>query len=81
MEYRKVCVEVVARFSREGGVKPLSLRWEDGRTFEIDRVTATEHAPARVSALLPVRFTCVIAGRERWLYLEPEKMRWFVEAH
>lgn len=60
---------------------PLSLVWEDGRTLSIDRVKAVEHAAARVSALLPVRYTCVILGRERWLYFEPEKQRWFVEAN
>ena len=73
MGFRKVCVEVNANFSREGGVKPLSLVWEDGRKFEIEMIKAVEHAPARVNALLPVRFTCIISGRERWLYLEPER--------
>lgn len=80
MQLRKVLVEVTAKFSREGGIKPLSLVWEDGRTFCVDRVIAAERAPARVSALLPVRYTCVISGKERWLYYEPEKERWFVEA-
>lgn len=79
MAYRKVCVEVSAIFSREGGVKPLSLVWEDGRTFTVERVSAVEHAPARVSALLPMRFTCQIRGQKRWLYFEPERLRWFVE--
>ncbi len=81
MELRKVFVDVTAKFSREGGVKPLSLVWEDGRTLLVDRVKAVQNAPARVSALLPVRYTCVILGKERWLYYEPEKERWFVEAH
>lgn len=80
MELRKVCVEVTAKFAREGGLRPLSLVWEDGRTLVIDRVKAVSPAPARVKALLPVRYTCVILGKERWLYLEPDKMRWFVEA-
>ncbi len=80
MGLRKVYVTVTAKFSREGGIRPLSLVWEDGRTFSVDRVKAVERAPARVGALLPVRYTCVILGKERWLYLEPEKERWFVEA-
>ena len=80
MRLRKVCVEVTAKFSREGGVRPLSLVWEDGRTLSVDKVKAVEHAPARVGALLPVRYTCVILGKERWLYFEPERQRWFVEA-
>lgn len=79
MQYRKICVEVTAKFAREGGLKPLVVVWEDGRRFEIDRVKAVVRAPARVGALLPLRYTCVIGGREKWLYLEPDKMRWFVE--
>ncbi len=80
MQLRKVCVEVTANFSREGVVRPLSLVWEDGRTLFVDKVKAVERAPARVSALLPVRYTCVILGKERWLYYEPSRQRWFVEA-
>lgn len=79
MELSRVCVEVTAQFLREGGMKPLSLRWTDGRRFEIEQVKAVERAPARVEGRLPIRFTCVILGRTRWLYFEPEKLRWFVE--
>lgn len=79
MEYRKVCVEVVAHFSEKGGVRPVLLVWEDGRRFPVDRVRFAERAPARVNALLPVRYTCMIGGKEKYLYFEPEKMRWFVE--
>lgn len=79
MRWRKVCVSVTAEFFKEGGVKPLFLAWEDGRIFQIDRVKSVERAPAKVGALLPIRYTCLISGKERWLYLEPEKMRWFIE--
>lgn len=59
---------------------PLSLVWEDGRIFAVDKVKAAEPRPARVGAVLPIRYTCTIAGREKWLYFEPDRMRWFVEA-
>lgn len=36
---RKVYVEVTAHFDIEGRITPLSLVWEDGTVFEIDRVT------------------------------------------
>ena len=80
VEYRKVYVDVTAEFSREGGVRPLSLIWKDGREFAVERVSSYGRMPARVGGLLPVRYTCIIAGKERWLYFESEKMRWFVEA-
>ena len=79
MEYEKVYVEVVAKFPACGGMRPLYLVWEDGRKYEIDRVKFAERAPARVSSVLPVRYTCVFGGRERCLYFEEEAKRWFVE--
>ena len=79
MKYKKVCVEVLARFSGKGGVRPVELVWSDGRTFPVERVRFVERAPARVNAVLPVRYTCVIGGKEKLLYFEPERMRWFVE--
>ncbi len=79
MEYRKVCVEILARFSRYGGIRPVEVVWEDGRRFPVDKLKYIEQAPARVSAILPVRYTCMMGGRERRLYYEPEKERWFVE--
>ena len=35
---RKVYVEVTARFDVDGKITPLSLTWEDGTVFEIDKV-------------------------------------------
>ena len=79
MGYKKVCVEVLARFSGEGGMRPIELIWRDGRKYAVERVRFAERAPAHVPSPLPLRFTCVIGGKERFLYFEPERMRWFVE--
>lgn len=79
MEYEKVYVEVVAKFPAGGGMRPLYLVWEDGKKYEIDRVKFAERAPARVSSVLPVRYTCLFGGRERYLYFEEKNKRWFVE--
>lgn len=72
-------VETVVRFSKDGGMRPLYIVWEDGRTYEIERVRFIERAPARVSSVLPVRYTCVMGGREKYLYFESDTQRWFVE--
>jgi len=32
----KVFIEVTVRHGVDGAVRPLSLKWEDGRVFEID---------------------------------------------
>ncbi len=79
MRYEKVCVEVAAKFLRGGGVRPTMLVWSDGRRYPVERVICIDRAPSLVSAVLPMRFTCIICGREKYLWFEPEKMRWFVE--
>ena len=42
----KVYVDVTARFNSEGVLIPLSLTWENGEEFEIDRVTDIRQAAA-----------------------------------
>lgn len=79
MEYERVNVETVVRFAKDGGMRPLYIVWEDGRTYEIERIRFIERAPARVSAVLPVRFTCVMGGTDKYLYYEAGSQRWFVE--
>ena len=79
MDYQKVNVEVAVNFLKEGGMRPMWIIWEDGRKFFIDRVKFIERASARVGSVLPVRYTCMVGGREKRLYYEPEDMRWFVE--
>ena len=79
MDYQKVHVEVAVNFPKEGGMRPLWIKWGDGRKFLIDRIKFIERASARTGSVLPVRYTCIVAGREKRLYFEPEDMRWFVE--
>lgn len=79
MEYEKVYVETIVRFAADGGMRPLYIVWEDGGKYKIDRVKFAARAPARVPSVLPLRYTCMIGGRERYLYFEEERRRWFVE--
>lgn len=74
---RKVYVEVVARFDTEGNLTPLSITWEDGRTFEIDRVLEARRAASTKAGGVGLRFLCRILGKERFLYFEDP--RWFIE--
>jgi len=34
----KVFVEITAKHDINGSVRPLTIKWEDGRVFEVDRV-------------------------------------------
>ena len=49
MKNIKVIVEVLAKFDTEGKMVLVSLLWEDGQTFEVDRVL-----DARLAASLKV---------------------------
>ena len=80
MTYQKVNVEVAVNFLKEGGMRPMWIIWGDGRKFFIDRIKFIDRASARVGSVLPVRYTCIVEGREKRLYYEPDNMRWFVEA-
>lgn len=73
----KVYVEVVARFDTQGNLTPLSITWEDGRTFEIDRVLDVRRAASTKAGGVGLRFCCRILGKEKRLYYEDP--RWYVE--
>lgn len=79
MKYKKLCVEVVARFFEEGGMRPLSIRTSDGSKFAIERVRFCERAPSEVGALLPLVYTVIIEGKEQKLFYEPSKEQWFFQ--
>lgn len=60
-------------------MRPVWVKWEDGRKFQVERIKFIERASARTGSVLPVRYILIIGGREKRLYYEPEDMRWFVE--
>ncbi len=74
---RKVFVEVIARFDTEGNITPLTVIWEDGRVFEIDKVLDIRRAASLKAGGIGVRYTCRIRGRETFLWYE--EPRWYVE--
>lgn len=75
---RRVYVKVIAEFDEAGGVHPLSVAWEDGRKFEIDRVLDVRRAASTKVGGQGMRYTCRIMGRETFLF--EDDGRWFVEA-
>ena len=74
---RKVYVEVTARFDVEGNITPLSVTWEDGTVYEIDRILDKRRAASLKAVGIGMRYTCRISGRQSYLYYEDP--RWFVE--
>jgi len=74
---RKVYVEVTAKFDTEGNITPLSVTWEDGTVYEIDRILDKRRAASIKAGGIGMRYTCLISGRQSYLYYE--EPRWFVE--
>jgi hypothetical protein len=75
---RKVYVDVTLKQNKYGEIIPLSVTWEDGRKYEIDRVVDVRRAASTKVGGNGVRFTVRILGRETYLFDDGE--RWFVEA-
>lgn len=76
---RKFMSKRSSAFPRKGGCAPSPSSGKTAAVSEIDRIKFIDRAPARVSAVLPMRYTCVMGGREKYLYFEEERLRWFVE--
>jgi hypothetical protein len=73
----KIYISVKAVFYPDGGFKPTSLIWEDGREYEIDRVTDIRRAASLKAGGTGIRYTCKVRGKEVYLFLEED--RWFME--
>ncbi len=82
----KVYVGVKADFRKDGIMLPREIRWEDGRRFEIDKVTDIRQAAALRAGGHGDRYTVCVCGKRRFLYFERSLQRsgnyigrWFVE--
>lgn len=75
---RKVYVDVTLKQDKYGTIVPLTVTWEDGKKYEIDRVIDVRRAASTKVGGNGVRFTVRILGKETYLFDDGE--RWFVEA-
>ncbi len=78
VECRKVYVDVLVDISRDGFVRPRSLRYEDGTVYSIERLKDVRRAASTKVGGLGIRYTVMIRGHESYLFDESGK--WFVEA-
>lgn len=74
---RKVFVKVNVEFDTQGQMHPLSITWEDGRVFAVDRVTDARRAVSMKAGGTGMRYTCSIKNKS--VYLFYEEPRWFME--
>ena len=77
MNQLKVYVKVLAEFYEDGRILPLSVIWEDGRKFDIDKTTDIRRAQATKAGGTAIRYTVLINGRQTYLFCDDGK--WFVE--
>lgn len=73
----KVYVSVLARFEPDGRLVPLTVIWEDGTRYEVDKVLDVRRAASLKAGGCGMRYTVRIGGKETFLFLEID--RWFVE--
>ena len=67
---KRVDVAVVAQYDTFGQISPLSLVWEDGRTFEIDKILDIRPAASTKAGGAGLRYTVRIGRNVTYLFLE-----------
>ena len=70
-------ITVIAKMKSNGEVEPLSIIWEDGRTFSIDKILDKRKKASTKGGGMGLRYTVRIMGKERFLFLN--EYTWFVE--
>jgi len=72
---RKVFVEVTARFDVDGNITPISLVWEDGTTYEIEKVTDVRRAASLKAGGMGIRYTVSINRKQSYLWRARNNVR------
>ena len=75
---RKEYVSVNLDVDKEGVYDPRFIRWENGRIFQIEKLTYKCRASSKEVGGGGIRYTVMICGKETFLFHEGDK--WFVEA-
>jgi len=71
---KKVAVSINCTIDADGNIQPNSIKWKDGRRWEIDRVLHTCRSPD--SSFDGIRYTVLIGGVEKYLYQSDS--HWYV---
>jgi hypothetical protein len=74
---RKRYVQVIASHNDDGQIMPLAIKWENGRTFEIDYVKEARRATSLKVGGTGMRYLVTVCGTDTYLFYE--NPRWFVE--
>lgn len=77
ISYARTFVNVIVEHQSDGKKAPMRIRFDDGRKFDIDKVTDRRRAAATKVGGTGIRYTVWIRGHERKLFEDDD--RWFVE--
>ena len=79
----RLYVSVVADYMPDGTMKPVSLRFPDGRAFEITRIDGVIHTSMTKQHGAETRYYIKIGGGGHYLFFEDTQRgrapRWFVK--
>ena len=70
-------VDVVALMQTTGVIIPKTIIWEDGRTFEVDKVLDIRKKASTRGGGAGLRYTIKICRKEKYIFLNENK--WFFE--
>jgi len=84
MNPQRVYVDININYSPDGTMTPVTIQWEDGTIYEVDKVVDVRRA-ASAAGSMGVRYTVEIMGHVRRVFFEDVysatgKPRWFVES-
>ena len=65
---KNICV--IAKIDENAKVTPLKIIWENGQTFEIDRVLEIKKMASTKGGGMGLRYKCRIKNQERFLWLD-----------
>lgn len=75
----KIYVEVNVDVTKDGEIIPRAIHWDDGRVYEIDKITEVRRAASLIAGAMGIRYTIYIEGYRSHLFFG-DNHRWFVEA-
>lgn len=73
----KIFVEMLVRFDKEGNIWPLSVLWDNGKAYAIDKIIDKRRAASLKAGGIGLRYTVKIRGKITYLYYEEPK--WYME--
>ncbi len=76
----RVYVDVNVLYHDDGYVQPLSVKWEDGTEYPVDRVLSFCRCASRKAGGTGIMYLCRVGTHEIHLYFDDFRHRWYLEA-